>query len=88
MLGPITGLVLNYEVAANGDFIGQRDFDRLKNYSERGYLEANEKVPANKRASRQDAEQAMKALELTGSAAARSVPHRGARSWACGRALR
>src|SRR5262245_53747814 len=29
MLGPITGLVLNYEVATNGDFLGVRDFNRL-----------------------------------------------------------
>lgn len=61
MLGPITGLVLNYEVAANGDFIGQRDFERLKNYSERSYLDANEKVPANRRATQEQAQESMKA---------------------------
>jgi hypothetical protein len=76
MLGPITGLVLNYEVAANGDFIGQRDFDRLKSYSERSYLEANEKVPANRRATRQEAEQAMKA-----SSARDVLQLEGARTW-------
>ena len=60
MLGPITGLVLNYEIAANGDFIGQRDFERLQSFSERNYMEQTEKLPPDKRASRPDAEQAMK----------------------------
>jgi hypothetical protein len=61
MLGPITGLVLNYEVATNGDFLGQRDFNRLQSYSEQSYLEANEKLPPNQRAPRQEAERLMKA---------------------------
>lgn len=60
MLGPITGLVLNYDVAANGDFIGQRDFEKLQNYSERSYIEQNEKLPPEKRHSRQEVERQMK----------------------------
>ena len=60
MLGPITGLVLNYEIAANGDFIGLRDFEQLQGYSERSYLEQNEKLSPGSRASREDAAQAMK----------------------------
>jgi hypothetical protein len=61
MFGPIMGLVLNYEVAANGDFLGLSDFERLQSFSERSYLDQNEKLPPEKRATRQEAEQAIKA---------------------------
>lgn len=73
MLGPITGLVLNYDIAANGDFIGLIDVGRYQSYSERTYLEQNEKLPPDKRLSRQEAEAAMKStssrevLQLAGS---------------------
>jgi hypothetical protein len=60
MLGPITGLVLSYEVAPNGDFLGLLDFERLRSFSERSYFEQNEKLPPEKRLSRQQAEEAMK----------------------------
>jgi hypothetical protein len=60
MMGPITGLVLNYDIAANGDFIGQHDFERLQAYAERSYTEQNEKLPPEKRPTPQEAEQAMK----------------------------
>jgi hypothetical protein len=60
MLGPITGLVLSYEVAANGDFISLLDIERLKSYSERSYIEQNDKLPPEKRLSPQEAEQAMR----------------------------
>ena len=60
LIGPITGLVLNYDIAANGDFIGQHDFGRLQAYAERSYLDQNEKLPPGKRATQNEAQQAMK----------------------------
>jgi hypothetical protein len=60
MIGPITGLVLNYDIAANGDFIGQHDFERLQAYAERSYTEQNEKLPPEKRPTPEEARQAMK----------------------------
>jgi hypothetical protein len=60
MLGPITGLVLDYEIAPNGDFIGLRDFARYQAFSERSYLEQNDKLPPNERLSRQEAREHMK----------------------------
>jgi hypothetical protein len=60
LLGPITGLVLNYEVAANGDFLGQRDFQRLQAYSERNYKEQVDKLPPQSRPSPAEMEEAMK----------------------------
>lgn len=60
MFGPITGLVLSYEVAPNGDFMGLLDLERLRAYTERSYFEQNEKQSPEKRLSRQDAEEAMK----------------------------
>ena len=61
MIGLITGLVLNYDIAANGDFIGQHDFGKLQAYSERGYIEQSEKLPPEKRPTQKDAQEAMKA---------------------------
>jgi hypothetical protein len=60
MLGPITGLVLNYDIAANGDFIGQHDFERLQAYAERSYLEQSEKLPPGQRPTQQEQQRAMK----------------------------
>jgi len=61
MLGPITGLVLSYEVASNGDFISLLDIERLRSYSERNYIEQNEKRAPEKRLSQEESELAMKA---------------------------
>ncbi len=83
MLGPITGLVLSYEIALNGDFVGLLDLERLRSFSERSYMEQNDKLPAQKRLSRQEAQQAMQAtssreaLQVAGYAP-------GARSSGCG----
>ena len=60
MLGPITGLVLNYDIAANGDFIGQHDFERLQAYADRSYIEQSEKLPPAQRPTQQERERAMK----------------------------
>ena len=60
LFGPITGLVLSYEVASNGDFVRLLDLERLRSYSERSYFEQNEKLPPEKRLSQQEAEEAMK----------------------------
>jgi hypothetical protein len=60
MIGQITGLVPNYDIAANGDFIGQRDFPRLQSFAERSYIEQNERLPAEQRPPPGDAEKAMK----------------------------
>lgn len=61
MLGPIAGLVLDYDVAANGDFLGLRNFERYQAFSERSYLEQNDRLPPNQRLTRQEAQKAMKA---------------------------
>jgi hypothetical protein len=76
MLGPITGLVLSYEVALNGDFVSLLDLERLRSFSERSYMEQNDKLPAQKRLSRQEAQQAMQA---TSSREALQVA--GSRTW-------
>ncbi len=76
MLGPITGLVLSYEIALNGDFVSLLDLERLKSFSERSYMEQNEKLPPQQRLSRQEAQQAMKA---TSSREALQVA--GSRTW-------
>jgi hypothetical protein len=60
MLGPITGMVLNYDIAANGDFLGQRDFGKLQSYTERGYLERNELQPPDQRLNPKEARDAAK----------------------------
>ena len=60
MIGPITGLVLNYDIAANGDFLAQRDFAQLQSYAERSYMEQNDRLSPRERTPRQGAEQAMK----------------------------
>lgn len=60
MIGPITGLVLNYDIAANGDFVSQHDFGRLQSFTERSYIDQNEKQPPEKRATQKEAQQAMK----------------------------
>ncbi len=76
MLGPITGLVLSYEIAANGDFLSLLNLERLKSFSERSYLEQNAKLPPDQRLSRQEAEEAMQA---TSSREALQVA--GSRTW-------
>jgi len=60
MIGQITGLVPNYDIAANGDFIGQRDFQRLQSFAERSYIEQNDRLPPDQRPPPRDAEKAMK----------------------------
>ncbi|MEJ0040159.1 MAG: hypothetical protein WDO68_29690 [Gammaproteobacteria bacterium] len=60
MIGPITGLVLNYDIAANGDFIGHRDLGSLQSFTERSYLGQNANLPPEKRPSQRNEEQAMK----------------------------
>ncbi len=61
MLGPIAGLVLDYDIAPNGDFRGLRDFGRYQAFSERTYMEQNDRLPPHRRLSRQEAREAMKA---------------------------
>jgi hypothetical protein len=60
MIGQVTGLVPSYDIAANGDFIDQRDFGRLQSFAERSYLEQNERLPADQRPPERDIEKAMK----------------------------
>lgn len=60
MIGQITGLVPNYTIAANGDFIGQLDLPRLQSFAERSYLEQNGQLPLNERPPSRDVEKAMK----------------------------
>jgi hypothetical protein len=60
MMGPISGLVLNYDIAANGDFIGHHDLAKLQSFTERSYAEQNERLPPEKRATSQDAQLAVK----------------------------
>jgi hypothetical protein len=61
LLGPVTGLVLSYDVAANGDFIALRDFERLQSFSERSYATQNAQRSPRTRATEQEAERAMEA---------------------------
>ena len=61
MLGPVTGLVLSYDVAGNGDFIGLRDFDRLQSFTEQSYLAQNDRLRREERPSQRNSDQAMKA---------------------------
>jgi hypothetical protein len=60
MIGLMSGLVLNYDIAANGDFVGHHDLGKLQNFTERSYIEQNEKQPPERRATQKEAEGAMK----------------------------
>jgi hypothetical protein len=60
MLGPLSGLVLNYDIAANGDFLGQHDLGKLQSFTERRFLERNELAAPENRLSQKDALAAMK----------------------------
>jgi hypothetical protein len=60
MLGPVTGLVLSYDIASNGDFIGLRDFDRLQSFTERSYLAQNDRLRREDRPSQRDSDRALK----------------------------
>ena len=59
LLGPITGLVLSYDIAGNGDFIGLRDFDRLQSFAQRSYLSQNDRMRSEERPSQRESDQAM-----------------------------
>ena len=60
MLGPITGLVLSYNIAGNGDFISLRDLDRLQNFTEGTYLAQNGRLRSEERPSQRNSDRAMK----------------------------
>jgi hypothetical protein len=60
MLGPVTGLVISYDIASNGDFIGLRDLDRLQNFTEGSYLAQNERLRREERPSQRNSDKAMK----------------------------
>jgi hypothetical protein len=60
MIGPVTGLVLSYDIAANGDFIALRDFDKLQSFTEGRYMEQNTRAPLSEQPSVKEAQQAMK----------------------------
>ena len=61
MLGPVTGLVLSYDIAANGDFIGLRDLKSLQNFTEQSYLAQNGRLRQEDRPSTRDSNRAMNA---------------------------
>lgn len=60
ILGPLTGLVLSYDVASNGDFVGVRDFDRLRSFSEQSYLTQNAQLRPQDRPSQPEVDRALK----------------------------
>ncbi|MEJ1961202.1 MAG: hypothetical protein WDO56_06545 [Gammaproteobacteria bacterium] len=60
ILGPLTGLVLNYDIAANGDFVGLRDLDRLQSFTEQTYLAQNAQLRRQDRPSQPELDLALK----------------------------